>query len=335
VDKEDFEATPDALKICGCLTADTNSKLFALDDGWSDYDMIDGIDGALWTFEDCYAKKGPELTSPEDGAVIPADPCSCYSVPFTLTWDTLCDACYYEIQFALDEDFTMLIGVNGLTVDQLAFTEIIGDVPSFSIIGGPAGELSCEQTYYWRVRASEAATGQVIHSWWADGYFSVAPSVQSGIIELVAPAPGATGVGTKNVGFSWDLLAEADEFDWVLDDNYDFSSPVESKTGLDDTTYECTKTLEYGTTYYWQVTAYNDGAEISDSAVGTFTTAAQGEFCCPQCGLCFDTQAELQDHIDEMHPAQPATPFWVWVVIGIGAALVIVVIVLIFRTRRV
>jgi hypothetical protein len=225
--------------------------------------------------------------------------------------------------------------VNGLTVDELAFTEIIGDVPSFSVIGGPAGELSCEQTYYWRVRASEAATGQVIHSWWADGYFSVAPSVQSGIIELVAPEPGATGVGTKNVGFSWDLLAEADEFDWVLDNNFDFSSPVESKTGLDETSYECTKTLEYGTTYYWQVTAYNDGAEISTSSVGTFTTAAQGEFCCPQCGLCFDTQAELQAHIDEMHPAQPATPFWVWVVIGIGAALVIVVIVLIFRTRRV
>jgi hypothetical protein len=335
MDKEDFEATPDALKICGCLTADTNSKLFALDDGYPDYDMVDGIDGALWTFEDCYAKKAPETTSPEDGAIVPADPCSCYSVPFTLAWDPLCDACYYEIQFALDEDFTMLVGVNGLTVKELEFQEIEGDVPSFSIMGGPAGGLSCEQTYYWRVRASKAATDQVIHSWWSDGYFSVAPSVEAGIITLVAPEPNAQGMPTKNVGFSWDLMAAADAFDWVLDDNFDFSSPVESKTGLGSTSYECTETLSYGTTYYWQVTAYKEGAALSTSAVGTFMTAATGEFCCPQCGLCFDTQAELQAHADEAHPAQPITPFWVWIVIAIGAVLVIVVIVLIFRTRRV
>jgi len=94
-------------------------------------------------------------------------------------------------------------------------------------------------------------------------------------------------------------------------------------------------TLTYSTTYYWQVTAYNEGAVISTSSIGTFTTAATGQFCCPLCGLCFDTQAELQAHIDEYHPAQPAIPTWVWVVIAIGAVLVIVVIVLIFRTRRV
>ena len=57
----DFEATPDALKICGCLDASSNSKLFAIDSGW-DYDMVDYEDGAVWTFEDCYAKKAPEIT---------------------------------------------------------------------------------------------------------------------------------------------------------------------------------------------------------------------------------------------------------------------------------
>ncbi|GAF71222.1 unnamed protein product, partial [marine sediment metagenome] len=258
--------------------------------------------------------------------------CSCYSIPFTITWDPLCDACYYEIEFALDEDFTMPVMVNG-QLDPVA--EVTGDTPSFSVMGGEAGGLSCEQTYYWRVRASEAATGQAIHSWWSDGYFSVAPSIESGIITLVAPEPNAQGMPTKKVGFSWDLMAEADAFDWRLDDNFDFSSPVEEKDGLTSSAYECTETLSYSTTYYWEVTAYNEGAEISVSAVGTFTTAAQGEFCCPQCGLCFDTQAELQDHLDETHPAQPATPVWVWVVIAIGAVLVIVVIVLIFRTRRV
>jgi hypothetical protein len=328
---EDFWAYPDALKICGCLSADTNSRLFAID-WYDDYDMYENEYGSVWTFEDCYAKKAPEPVSPEDGAIIPADPCSCYSVPFTVVVDPLCDACVYEIEFALDEDFTMPVYVNGL--DVLTDT-ITGDTPSYSIMGGEAGGLSCETTYYWRVRASEAATGQVIHSWWSEGSFTIAPSTAAGVITLVAPVPGAQDQAIKNVGFSWDLLADADAFDWVLSTNANLSSPVESKTGLNTTAYTCTKTLAYGTTYYWQVTAYNKGAVISMSAVGTFTTGATGAFCCPVDGLCFDTQAALQAHNSAAHGGAAPTPFWVWIVIAIGAVLVIVVIVLIFRTRRV
>jgi hypothetical protein len=328
---EGFEAWPDALKICGCLTPDTNTHLFAID-SWYDYDMCENEWGSIWTYEDCYAKKAPEITYPTDGDVIPADPCSCYSVPFTVLWDSICDACSYDIAFALDEDFEMPVKVNGETIEVY---HVISDTPSFSVMGGEAGGLSCETTYYVRIRAADAATDEIIHSWWSDPIeITIAPSLESGEITLVSPAPGATGVAIKNVGFSWDLLAEADAFDWVLDDNADFSSPVESKT-VTDKACECTQTLSYSTTYYWQVTAYSEGAVISTSAIGTFTTAATGQFCCPQCGLCFDTQAELEAHIADAHPAQPATPTWVWIIIAIGAVLVIVVIVLIFRTRRV
>jgi len=275
--------------------------------------MDDNLSGSVWWFEDCYAKKAPEPVSPADGFVVPADPCSCYSVPLSLVWDNLCDACYYDIELALDEDFTMLVTVN----DGVPPTTDIqaGATPSYSIMGGEAGGLSCEVTYYWRVRASKAATGQVIHSWWSEGSFTVAPSTAAGKITLVSPEPGATGVALKNVGFSWDLLADADAFDWVLDDNSNLSSPVESKTGLTDTAYGCTKTLVNDTTYYWQVIAYKDDAAISSSSVGTFRTVA----------------APPTPVDEEPLP----TPFWVWVVIAIGAVLVIVVIVLIFRTRRV
>jgi hypothetical protein len=204
--------------------------------------------------------------------------------------------------------------------------------PSTWIQGG----LTCEFTYYWRVRTVEAETCQEIHSWWSEPQsFTIAPSIQAAAIDLVSPVPGATGVAIKNVGFSWNLIATATKFDWVLSTNADLSSPVESKTQLTTTACTCTKTLAYGTTYYWKVIAYNDGSAISSSAVGTFTTAAQGAFCCPICGLCFDTVDLLKAHTADAHPAQPATPFWVWVVIAIGAVLVIVVIVLIFRTRRV
>jgi hypothetical protein len=340
----EFTMPPQALKICGCLTADSNSKLFAIDD--DDYAMCDGQDGAVWTFEDCYAKKAVELESPAEGLVVPADPCSCENVPFTIRWDRLCDACCYEIQFALDEDFTELVTIDmeymlGTMIDDMVDEYYYGyhcycpDAP-MTPSAWIGSWFTCEFTYYWRVRASQAETCQEIHSWWSEPRsFTVAPSAAAAKIDLVSPVPGATGVATKNVGFSWDLTATADKFDWVLDDNADLSSPIQTKTGLTSRACTYTGTLTHGTTYYWQVTAYNEGAPISVSAVGTFTTAAQGAFCCPQCGLCFDTQAELQAHIDAEHPAQPATPFWVWVIIVIGAVLVIVVIVLIFRTRRV
>ncbi len=328
-----FQATPNALKICGCLTPDSNSKLFAIDSwGASEYgyDMSNHEDGAVWTFEDCYAKKAPDVTSPTGNTTIKADPCSCYNAPFGITWDGLCDACHYEIQFALDEDFTAVF-------DTISAPREGSKTPtSYLVAGGVGGEgLSCETTYYMRVRATQAGTCQVIHSWWSDPMkVTIAPSVGAAAIDLVAPAPGATGVGTMNVGFSWHMTATADAFKWVLSANADLSSPLQTKTGLTTTACTYTGTLTHGTTYYWQVTAYNAGAVISTSVIGTFTTGAQGAFCDPIDGLCFDSAAALQAHEATSHPA-PATPFWVWVVIAIGAVLVIVVIVLIFRTRRV
>lgn len=327
---EDFWAYPDALKICGCLTPASNTKIWAID-WWGDYDFCDNDFGSVWTFEDCYAKKAPEPETP----VVEADPCSCYSAPFTLKWDTLCDACEFEIQFALDAEFTMPVKVNGEgeAATDYIITGITGDTPAYSINGGAAGGLSCETTYYWRVRASKAATDQVIHSWWSvSDSFSVPPSVQAGIITLVAPVPGALNQPTKSVGFSWDLQADADSFRWVLSKNSDLSAPLDSKNVTSKAaTYG--NTLDYATTYYWQVKAYNEGVLVGASSVGTFTTAATGAFCCPIDGLCFATEAQLIAH-NATHPV-PGTPFWVWVVIAIGAVLVIVVIVLIFRTRRV
>jgi len=46
-----FKMTPQALKICGCLTGGTNSMLFAIDS--SDYyDLVEGLTGTVWSFED-------------------------------------------------------------------------------------------------------------------------------------------------------------------------------------------------------------------------------------------------------------------------------------------
>jgi hypothetical protein len=313
---EGFEAWPDALKICGCLTPDSNTHLFAID-AWWDYDMCENEFGSVWTFEDCYAKKAPEITFPADGEVIPADACECANAPFNVLWDTLCDACSFDIEFALDEDFTQTVQVLDRDFDFASGYHLEEqDDPSFFVPGGYDGYLSTETTYYVRVRAADAATGQYIHSWWSDPVsFTIAPTASAGSIELVAPEPGALNQPVQNVGFSWNLQATVDAFDWVLSENADLSSPLDSKTGLTSTAAGYMGTLDYSTTYYWQVTAYNEGAMVATSAIGTFTTMAEPE--------------------EPYVPPEPGTPMWVWVVIAIGAVLVIVVIVLIFRTRRV
>jgi hypothetical protein len=337
-----LEATPFALKVCGCMTPDTNTKLFAVDvrrpynmiDGTyaadvyydNGRDFVDDAGGAVWTFEDCSAKKAPAAVSPADGASIGAALCECSNLPFFFKWDRLCDACSYDIEISQDPDFTEVVDYYcDFNVPEAA-------APSFYY---SESYLLPGVTYYWHVRAADAATDQVIHSWWSDAQsFTVAVGASAGVT-LVSPAGGANNVGIKSVGFSWSIQATADAFDWVLSPNADLSAPLESKTGLTHTAYTCTKTLTHSTTYYWAVTAYNDGALVSTSSIGTFTTGAMGAFCSPQDGTCFETAAELQAYEAANYPHQAATPFWVWVVIAIGAVLVIVVIVLIFRTRRV
>jgi len=151
-----FEMTPQALKICGFLTAD-NNKLFAID-GSEPYDMEQAEAGTVWSFEDCYAKATPDLTSPDDGATISAAPSECVNLAFTLEWECQCNAYVYDIQIALDEDFT------GVAVGEEGYLPSATATPSYLVA---EGDLSCD-TYYWRVRSVEAETGQEIHSWWSE-----------------------------------------------------------------------------------------------------------------------------------------------------------------------
>jgi len=313
-DAEAFYVMPKALKICGCLTADSNSKLFAIDGIYAGngpgYDIAKGLDGTVWSFEDCYAKAAPALTSPADDALIPADPCTCINLEVILRWDRQCDACSYDIQIALDEDFTELV-VLALSEDPEEYTPPKAKDPTYVIA---RGDLNCDNTYYWRVRSADAETGQIIHSWWSDAQsFRVAPGPGTGIV-MITPEAGATDVPITNIAFTWDITSSADNYEWVLSENADLSAAEETKTALTEARCTFTGTLEYETPYYWTVTAYKDGNSV-DQATSTFTTVAEA--------------------VDGGVTPLAETPVWVWVVIAIGAVLVIVVIVLIFRTRRV
>ncbi|GAI44711.1 unnamed protein product, partial [marine sediment metagenome] len=164
-----FTLEPSSLKLCGCLTEATNTKLWAIDD--QDYNYTLGY-GRLWTYEDCFAKAGITLESVGDGDMVAADPCECENEKFVLEWERLCNACEYEFDISLNSAFSQIV------LDEQDFAPAAGypagryyDPPSNAApsIVIAQGDLDCNTTYYWRVRAHYADTGETIQSWWSDG----------------------------------------------------------------------------------------------------------------------------------------------------------------------
>jgi len=326
-EKPEFFAS--SLKLCGCLTPDTNTKLYAID--WlswyygdvrelywcCDHDFAtddeDSGLGRLWTYEDCYAKAGPTITSPASGAVVDADPCYCWNDAFTLKWDRQCDACSYNVQISLDEDFTeVVVDISGKNDDctENDYDPPKGSVPSYVVENAALGTGSCGTTFYWRVRSADAETDEIIHSPWSEvRSFTVAIGPMAELT-LTNPSNGAIGVAVSNIPFTWDPVADATGYELSLM-NAATDAEVVSATAVSGTTYTYTGTLSYDTSYYWTVKAMKDTTVFSE-ATATFTTGAEG-----------------------VVPPEPTTPAWVWVIIAIGAILVIVTLVLIFRTRRV
>jgi hypothetical protein len=308
---ECFGTEPSSLRICGCLTADTNSILWALDHDC--YQLSDGKDGSVWQYEDCLAKAGVDLVSPKDKADIDCLACPeyCYSEPITLKWDRLCTACSYDLEVSLDDDFTELV------VDEYVEPEV-GEEPSFLIEG-----LTCGLTYYWRVRVADAESDELIRSWWSETRsFTIAAPTGYGV-QLISPRIGETGLPVGGAAFSWTSVSDTSSYNFVLSKNADLSAPILSKSLLTGTALAYAETLDYSTAYYWQVTALKGTNVLSTSAIGTFTTMAEPEEAPPPVVIPPAPQ-----------PPAPITPAFIWAIIGIGAVLIIVVIILIVRTRR-
>ena len=316
-DNAAFTLEPSSLKICGCLTPDTNAKLFAIDDDWY-YDYFATADedssvGRLWTYEDCFAKAAPVIVSPADNAVVDSDPCYCWNDAFTLKWERQCDACSYNLQISRDADFTeVVLDISGKTTGCLEYDyePPSGTSPSYVVENGALGTGSCGTTFYWRVRSADAETDEIIHSPWSDvRSFTVAVGAGAALT-LTNPSNGAIGVAVTGIPFTWDAVPDATGYEFSMV-NAETDADVVSATAVSGTTYTYTGTLSYNTSYFWTVKALKDSV-VFGQATATFTTGAE-----------------------EAVPIPPTTPAWVWVVIGIGAVLVIVTLVLIFRTRRV
>jgi hypothetical protein len=318
---EYFDMWPDgALRICGCLTTDTNSVLWAIDDSY--YDVEKGLDGSLWSYEDCAAKIGPTLTSPADGAVIDCEPCAgCDAANFTLKWERMCEACSYDIQI-MDEDGNIIVE----WVDE----EIVGDPPTLFVDGTMGSDkyfLECGMNYTWKVREANTLC-ECVHSPWSETWtFTVAVGAADAI-QLLAPDEGAMGVPVANIGFSWTSVRNATSYSFVLSPNANLAGALVSQD-QSTTAFNYVGPLDYSKAYYWQIIAWQDGTRLTTSSIGVFNTMAEPAAPTPPVVV-----EEQPAPVINIPPAEQITPIWIYAVIGVGATLAVVVIVLIVRSRR-
>jgi len=89
---------------------------------------------------------------------------------------------------------------------------------------------------------------------------------------LTSPSNGQTQV-LRRPTFEWLQSLGAFRYEFVLDDDADFSSPHTTQTISGSTSFTLTAPLDVSTTYYWKVTAENSlGATLAYPEAASFTT---------------------------------------------------------------
>jgi hypothetical protein len=344
-----FTNEPWSLKICGCCTMDTNSKLWALDN--REYKALGTtMQGFLWGFEDCLAKKGPALIT-ADGTLIGCDPVSGRAQEVNLCWEQLCVANAYDLEIAKDKDFTIRVldwviagtfdGTapknitypSGLSAEldkwEYAFLRPVdvlkpcvffpagGSVTANSSAIASSGNLECGHQYFWRVQVRECATQEMLRSQWSKvNSFTIKAGLPVRAdyygLKLLAPDNGCLGCRVKPVFFSWTPFKETTKYKFVLAKDAAMTQVV-AEAEVPTTAYQYNGTLDYSTNYFWRVMSL---------------TPAPSDW-----SATFSFQTEPKPAAPAAPAEAPATPMWVWAIIVIGVILLLVTFVLIFKSR--
>jgi len=271
---------------------------------------IDTTEQRIYRFRDTLCKRGPDLESPEDAAVIPLGPCPCDRPPsLTLDWEELSDVTEYEIAVYLRQDPAIQVWSGHSSYNGIIATS--GDDPA---------SLSSGTTYYWKVRSDEP----IKSSWSEMSSFALALVEISGLY----PTPGATGVPVRPV-CTWDSAGQNTSYEFVLARDNQFTNVLVSMTGMNaltSTSWSCDRELDYSTIYFWKVRPVSSSSQ-GGWVTGVFTTEAAPQTPDPAAQTPVTAQAPPS-------PASSIPPYLLWIMVGIGIALVVSLLVLIVRTRE-
>jgi photosystem II stability/assembly factor-like uncharacterized protein len=241
-----FSGEPDAMDISG-------NTLWAIDT--RNYDPEAGV-GRLWLFIDTLVGRELQLIEPAYGTKLGCDPVSGRNQDIGLSWEQLSLAEAYEIEIAKDEDFSLRI-TEAEPLDNPYYIPPSVTSPAYRIL--PAALPEANTTYFWRVRVREAATGQVIRSYWSEtGNFVIKAGLPVSTPHIGAQAlnpPHGTGqVPVSFIAFSWTPFKETTEYRFVLSRDSALTDIVVDEN-IPTTAYKYSGRLDYETIYFWQVTA--------------------------------------------------------------------------------
>jgi hypothetical protein len=231
--------------------------------------------GCLWAFIDTLATTGPKLIEPEDGTALGCDPVSGRNQEVDLRWQQLSLADAYEIEIARDDDFSLRITEAEPLTNPYYGPPVVTN-PAYRM--PPAMLPEANTTYYWRVRVRQAATGQVIRSYWSEaGSFSIKAG-----LPVVSPYPGAQALNpihdadnihVSSIAFSWTSFKETTEYEFVLARDSALTDIIVQES-LPTTAYRYGGRLDYDTPYFWQIAATKP-LPSEPSPVFSFTTVSK------------------------------------------------------------
>ena len=188
----------------------------------------------------------PTLISPTDGSTVE-------DLTPTFDWNDAANATSYHIQIATKSNMT------GLVVDT--------DVASSTYT--PPSDMAVD-VYYWRVLATNATGSSSYTGVWDVNV--IAPPPPPGAPTLISPANGS-GTTDTTPYFDWSDVTSALDYEILVDNNADFSSPVINQTGLTVSEFTAVSALSNGT-YYWKVRGTNASGAGTYSSSWSFSIGA-------------------------------------------------------------
>lgn len=169
-----------------------------------------------------------------------------------LLWNSSAVASAYHVQVADSVDFSNLM----LDVNTLTDTLFLVD------------SLKNNNTYYWRVRASNAIG---FSEWSASWSFTTVGEVSvPAVPELISPGNQAELLPVNPI-LVWSASSKATSYNIQISLVNDMSISFAEASGINTTSFQL-DSLQRGTTYYWRVAAVNNSGISEWSSVWSFTT---------------------------------------------------------------
>jgi len=191
---------------------------------------VDTAAATIFTYEDVMA-------APITGVV--ADPDVDNAI---ISWDAFDNATDYEVRVYSDEDMTLAYEWHDNNTGDDNPILMVDDGSTTGIHAGDV--LDAGTVYYAQVRSFLP-----VWSKWSDAItFTTDPATMTIDADQFGPAIGATNVSTTP-SFGWNLIDEADNYEFELATDANFSNIIDSAT-LTNPVYQSTATLSNSTNYF-------------------------------------------------------------------------------------